>query len=474
MKQNHFRILLSCLLLLCLLWAMPGQARAAGGAYIEGEKLALDSPALLAAEEDVSYIFPDAGAEESRWVKGTVIRIPFFEYSRGGNNGDTMRIFIYDSESTLRASYVGGFEEKQGHYQWNLRIEDSEYFAPGAYYMRYYSTNDPGNKESEMLVFYVVDHDTQTQYNEILPQEGFAGSRHEIGSLSRIPFTLYSLGYGGQSYTVELYDEQMSLLKDMTGKFSLDRAVVDGSMELEAPLDEGIYYLRTYATYTAQNLKDTYYKFFVGDAGVRWSFDEATGTLTVFGKGALGPFEDGAAPWAEVASGVTRVVIGQGVAAIGDNVFAGCTALTQVSFQGDAPQIAPNAFAGITAQCTYPIRNTTWNGENKAQYGGTLTWEAEVGYLDKVTMKQALPHVTGNIIYWEEVEYAQLYQLFRRASDETTWTLIKNTGSLAYKDESAEVGVKYYYKVRARLGDLMGSLDIPAVSAIRPSCDQAG
>lgn len=44
MKQNHFRILLSCLLLLCLLWAMPGQARAAGGAYIEGEKLALDSP----------------------------------------------------------------------------------------------------------------------------------------------------------------------------------------------------------------------------------------------------------------------------------------------------------------------------------------------------------------------------------------------------------------------------------------------
>lgn len=76
MKQNHFRILLSCLLLLCLLWAMPGQARAAGGAYIEGEKLALDSPALLAAEEDVSYIFPDAGAEESRWVKGTVIRIP--------------------------------------------------------------------------------------------------------------------------------------------------------------------------------------------------------------------------------------------------------------------------------------------------------------------------------------------------------------------------------------------------------------
>ena len=38
MKQNHFRILLSCLLLLCLVWAMPGQARAAGGAYIEGEK----------------------------------------------------------------------------------------------------------------------------------------------------------------------------------------------------------------------------------------------------------------------------------------------------------------------------------------------------------------------------------------------------------------------------------------------------
>lgn len=91
-----------------------------------------------------------------------------------------------------------------------------------------------------------------------------------------------------------------------------------------------------------------------------------------------------------------------------------------------------------------------------------------VDSLKGVTMTEAIGHATGNIIRWEAVLNAQVYQVYRRASTETSWTLLKNTGSLGYKDESAAVGIKYYYKVVARRGSVKSTMDIAAVSATRP------
>ena len=88
--------------------------------------------------------------------------------------------------------------------------------------------------------------------------------------------------------------------------------------------------------------------------------------------------------------------------------------------------------------------------------------------LADVVMSGTTAHVTGNIVRWQVVTGAKLYQVYRRAASESNWTLLTNTGSLAYKDTSAQVGVRYYYKVRARLGELMSSLNIQAVSAVRP------
>jgi fibronectin type 3 domain-containing protein len=94
---------------------------------------------------------------------------------------------------------------------------------------------------------------------------------------------------------------------------------------------------------------------------------------------------------------------------------------------------------------------------------------AAVTKLDNVTMEKAVGHATGNIIYWNAVKNAKLYQVYRLRSGETSWTLLKNTGSLAYKDETAEVGVKYYYKVVARNGDIKSGMNITSVSAVRPA-----
>jgi hypothetical protein len=77
-------------------------------------------------------------------------------------------------------------------------------------------------------------------------------------------------------------------------------------------------------------------------------------------------------------------------------------------------------------------------------------------------------HTSGNILYWNAVSGAQLYQVYRL--DNGSWKLLKNTGSLAYKDETAPVGIKCYYKIVARSGDVKSDIATTAsASAIRPS-----
>lgn len=51
---------------------------------------------------------------------------------------------------------------------------------------------------------------------------------------------------------------------------------------------------------------------------------------------------------------------------------AACGAVT---FYGNAPQIASNAFKGVTASVFYPSGAEGWNRKTAGQYGGTLTWD---------------------------------------------------------------------------------------------------
>ena len=88
--------------------------------------------------------------------------------------------------------------------------------------------------------------------------------------------------------------------------------------------------------------------------------------------------------------------------------------------------------------------------------------------LDDVKMTGATGHISGNIIYWDPVGGANLYQVYRLQSGQSSWKLLTNTGSTGYKDTTAVSGVRYYYKVVARYGDLKSSMNIDSVSAVRP------
>lgn len=77
-------------------------------------------------------------------------------------------------------------------------------------------------------------------------------------------------------------------------------------------------------------------------------------------------------------------------------------------------------------------------------------------------------HATGNIITWAPVESAGVYQVFRLSEDNSSWILLANTGGCAYKDETAQIGIRHYYKVRAVRGAALGTMQIPSVWCIRP------
>jgi fibronectin type 3 domain-containing protein len=92
-----------------------------------------------------------------------------------------------------------------------------------------------------------------------------------------------------------------------------------------------------------------------------------------------------------------------------------------------------------------------------------------ITHLDNVTITKVIGHTTGNILYWDAVKNADLYQIYRLYSGEGTWTLLKNTRSLGFKDESAKVGVKAYYKIVARNGNVMSDIKSTfSVGVVRP------
>ena len=89
--------------------------------------------------------------------------------------------------------------------------------------------------------------------------------------------------------------------------------------------------------------------------------------------------------------------------------------------------------------------------------------------LNNVTMTGAQGTSAGNVVSWGAVGGANLYQVYRLRAGESGWQLIGNTTALSYQDTTAETGVRYYYKVIARYGNVKSNLNMDAVSAVRPA-----
>lgn len=85
-------------------------------------------------------------------------------------------------------------------------------------------------------------------------------------------------------------------------------------------------------------------------ASVRWSFDSASGTLTISGKGEMADASlQSVAPWYDYHSAIRHVVVSSGVTSIGNYAFRDCSALTSVSIATSVAEIGEYAFTRCTS-----------------------------------------------------------------------------------------------------------------------------
>ncbi len=97
-----------------------------------------------------------------------------------------------------------------------------------------------------------------------------------------------------------------------------------------------------------------------GDSGIAWVFDSSTGTLTLYGKGALGEYSGTDQPsWLDI----KQVVINEGITEIGGYVFYGCTNIESVIFPQSIEKIKFGAFSDFCDVDTIYYKGTEaqWN-----------------------------------------------------------------------------------------------------------------
>ena len=103
-----------------------------------------------------------------------------------------------------------------------------------------------------------------------------------------------------------------------------------------------------------------------------WTWED-DGTLFITGKGAMLDYDEEPAPWSIYSVDMDTVIIGDGVTSVGKGAFADCSGVKKVTFEGDAPAIADDAFTGVTAYARYNV-DGGWDGTNMLDYGGKLIW----------------------------------------------------------------------------------------------------
>ena len=115
---------------------------------------------------------------------------------------------------------------------------------------------------------------------------------------------------------------------------------------------------------TEVNLPDTVE--FIGEA----TFGTCTGlTELVIPEGVKGIATSAFAQ----CTGLTRVTFPASLEVVG-GCFYDCTALTEVVFLGDAPDINFELFCDLTVTAYYPADNATWTEDKLQNYGGNVTW----------------------------------------------------------------------------------------------------
>ena len=132
-------------------------------------------------------------------------------------------------------------------------------------------------------------------------------------------------------------------------------------------------------------------------AAVQWAWEPASGTLTLSGYGRMYDYAGAEnLPWYSFREQIHTVLISEAITSVGDHAFSGsavstvelpctlawvgqeafadCADLKELTFVGNAPVFAANAFRGTTLNAWYYHLNPTWTEAVRQNYGGSITW----------------------------------------------------------------------------------------------------
>ena len=120
---------------------------------------------------------------------------------------------------------------------------------------------------------------------------------------------------------------------------------------------------------------------------VIWTYDPDEGTLTISGTGAIADYNttDNRAPWYDLRSELTKLVIEEGVTTIGANAFYANYSFAEISFPASLKESKTASFATI-------------NGPTRVNYVGTLAqWcDVKLGALSSTPMNYGTPSFYSN------------------------------------------------------------------------------
>ncbi len=99
---------------------------------------------------------------------------------------------------------------------------------------------------------------------------------------------------------------------------------------------------------------------------VSYTFETATGTLTIQGTGDMKNYNLTLTPWRSYRSDILVVIIKDGVTSIGNYAFFDCSALSFVSIPNSVTSIGANAFLGCTGLTAVEISDNVTSIGNSA------------------------------------------------------------------------------------------------------------
>jgi len=134
---------------------------------------------------------------------------------------------------------------------------------------------------------------------------------------------------------------------------------------------------------------------------------------------------------------LTSVVLPASVRSIGDGAFWRCSALSEIHFQGEAPNLADEVFSGVNATAYYPANNDTWTEEMRQNYGGTITW---------------VPYNSEHVHEYDENHMCECGAIGGTCGENATWHFEPKKGVLTISGtgyfsgfEGTSGGRKYYW-----------------------------